>query len=312
VAARRRTALYVFRSIASRSFDTRLAFLSLWLVIMSVPGLQAFHGGHRYIFAMPAAAVLAGVGLRRLFSFLAGGPRPLSRLEWVGLAFAVAAAETVLTLVAADSGYQYLLLLEFGFAAMLVGAVVLSYVVVRWAGSLGRLDTRQWVALVAGAFLVLSTLGGTVVIDGVEEFRLSGNHIETQSASAEELDEVVDRRFYQLGPPTSYELGYFGEARPARTFIAAPYAKPLADRVVTELERDEVPYVLVKNEQVADGRIDPTHGYYPNAREPLVAYIESNYEPVAERDGFVVYERVPDRRHPKGTDPSDPHSFTRR
>jgi hypothetical protein len=226
--------------------------------------------------------------------------------------FAVAAAETILTLVAADSGYQYLLLLEVGFAAMLVGAIVLSYVVVRWAGSLGRLDTHQWVALVAGVFLVFSTVGGAVAVDGVGEFRLSGEHIETQSASAEELDEVVDGRFYQLGPPTSYELGYFGEARPARTFIAAPYAKPLADRVVTELERDEVPYVLVKNEQVADGRIDPTHGYYPNAREPLVAYIESNYEPVAERDGFVVYERVPNREHQRETASSNPHGPTHR
>jgi len=297
------TAFYVFRSIASRSFDTRLAFLSLWLVIMSVPGLQAFHGGHRYIFAMPAAAVLAGIGLCRLFSFLASGVRPLSRLEWIGLAFAVAAAETVLTLVAANSGYQYLFLLEFGFAVMLVGAIVLSYVVVRWAGSLGRLDTRQWVALVAGVFLVFSTVGGTVAIDGVGEFRLNGEHIKTQSASAEELDEVVDGRFYQLGPPTSYELGYFGEARPARTFIAAPYGEPLADQVVKELERDKVPYVLVSSQQVVDGRIDPTHGYYPSAREPVVMYIEANYEPVAEHNGFVIYKRVSDRRHRQGTDP---------
>lgn len=290
------TALYVFRSIPSRSFDTRLAFLSLWLVVMSVPGLQAFHGGHRYIFVMPAAAVLAGVGLRRLVSFLANGPRRLSRGEWAGLTVAVAASETVLTLVAANSGYQYLFLLEFGFAMMFVGAIVLSYSVVRWAGSLGRLDTSQWVALVAGVFLVLSALGGTVAVDGVREIRLSGEHIETQSATAEELDEVVDGRFYSLGPPTSYELAYFGEARPVRTFITPPYGEPLADRVVTELERDEVPYVLVRSEQVGDGRIDPTHGYYPNAREPLVAYIEANYEPVAEHNGFVVYERVSDRR----------------
>ncbi|GGK77120.1 ArnT family glycosyltransferase [Haloarcula sebkhae] len=290
------TALYVFRSIPSRSFDTRLAFLSLWLVIMSVPGLQAFHGGHRYIFAMPAAAVLAGVGLRRLFSFLADGPRPLSRLEWVGLALAVAVSEAVLTLVAANSGYQYLFLLEFGFALMLVGAIVLSYVMVKWDGSVGQLDIRQWVALVAGVFLVLSALGGTVAVDGVREIRLSGEHIETQSASAEELDETVDGRFYSLGPPTRYELAYFGEARPARTFITPPYGEPLADRVVTELERGEVPYVLVKSQQVVDGRIDPTHGYYPDAREPVVMYIEANYEPVAEHNGYVVYERVPDRR----------------
>ncbi|GAA5434547.1 ArnT family glycosyltransferase [Haloarcula japonica] len=290
------TALYVFRSIPSRSFDTRLAFLSLWLVIMSIPGLQAFHGGHRYIFAMPAAAVLAGVGLRRLFHFLADRPRPFSRLEWAGLAFAVAVSEAILTLVAANSGYQYLFLLEFGFALMVVGAIVLSYVMVRWAGSTGQLDTRQWVALVAGVFLVLSALGGTVAVDGVREIRLSGDHIETQSASTEELNEVVDGRFYSLGPPTRYELAYFGEARPARTFITPPYGEPLADRVVTDLERDEVPYVLVRRQQVVDGHIDPTHGYYPDAREPVVMYIETNYEPVAEHNGYVVYERVPDRR----------------
>jgi hypothetical protein len=306
------TALYVFRSIPSESFDTRLALLSLWLVIMSIPGLQAFHGGHRYIFIMPAAAVLAGVGLRQLFGFLADGPRPLSRLEWAGLAVAVAASETVLTLVAMNSGGRYVLLLELALAVMLGGAIVLSYGVVRWAGSVGRMETRQWVALVAGVFVVLSTFGGMMAVDTVREIRLSDEHIKTQSASADELDEVVDGRFYSLGPPTSYELAYFGEARPAQTFITPPYGEPLAERVVTGLERDKVPYVLVNSDQIVDGRIDPTHGYYPDAREPVVMYIEANYKPVAEHNGFVVYKRVPDRQHQRETVSSASHGSTHR
>ena len=285
------TALCVFRSLLSRSFDTRLALLSLWLFILAIPGLRAFHGGHRYIFIMPAAAVLAGVGLHRVVEFLRSEPTEVSRGWLAGLT--LAATVSVAILLMRVDGTQYMLLMEVGLAGAFLGAMALSYETFRLTSRVGQLNTSQWIALVVGIFLVLTTVGGAVGINGVSAVLHADDGVQTQQATAENLDEVVDGRFYALAPPLSYELAYFGEARPARTFIAAPYGEPLAERVVTTLERDEVDYVLIKKGQVDDGRIDPDHGYYAGPRRTVVAYVEANYEPVGEREGYVIYERVP-------------------
>lgn len=285
------TAVAVLGSIPSRSVDDRLALCALWLFVVSIPGLRAFHGGHRYIFVMPAAAILASVGLVRITGYLASTSAPaLSARGWAGLA--LAAPVSVAVLAGATGGSRYVLLFRAAIAGVFVGAVALSYGAVRWTGRLGRLRRSQWAALVLGCFVALVAVGGAAGLNGLLTVNHADDRIEPQAAAAENLDQVVDGRFYALGPPTRYELAYFGEARPIRTFITPPYGEPLAEQVTTTLERNEVAYVLVPSEQVTDGRIDPDHGYYAETRRPVVAYIQANYEPVDEREGFVIYERA--------------------
>lgn len=286
------TAVTVLGSVPSRSVDHRLALCSLWLFVLSIPGLTAFHGGHRYIFVMPAAAVLASVGLGRIAEYLTStsAPTALSARGWAGLA--LAAPVSVAVLAGATGGSRYVLLFRAAIVGVFVGAAALSYGAVRWTGRFGGLRGSQWAALIVGCFVALVAVGGAVGLNGLSAVSHADDRIETQAAATANIDQVVDGRFYALGPPTSYELAYFGDARPIRTFITPPYGEPLSERVTTTLERNEAAYVLVPSEQVTDGRIDPDHGYYAEARRPVVAYIQANYEPVGEREGFVIYERT--------------------
>lgn len=46
--------------------DRRFLFIVLWAVVMSLPGIKAFSGEHRFLFAFPAIAILSIVGVVKL------------------------------------------------------------------------------------------------------------------------------------------------------------------------------------------------------------------------------------------------------
>lgn len=285
------TAFSIGRSVLSGdAFDHRLVFLCLWLIVVAIPGLTSFHGGHRYIFVMPPAALLAAIGLSRIVESLGTDPLTLRPRHWIVLS-AASAVSVVVFLGASGFDSQYVLLVAAGLGVALVGAAVVTFLLVWSSVPPSWLTNRQWAGLVARVFVVLLIVGGTAGVNGQYLFLQSDGSIETQAADAEELGAHVDGRFYVLGPPTRYELAYFTGASPARTFIAAPYGEPLAAEVIRTLERDEVEYVLVKSEQVDDGRIDSDYTYYSDPRRQISDYVEANYEPTETTDDFVIYRR---------------------
>lgn len=286
------TTLYIGRTVLSRrAFEHRLVYLCFWFGVLSIPGLISFHGGHRYIFIMPAAVLLAATGLSWIADFVDTSPSGLSHRQWMALVI-VSVVSVAIFVGAAGFDSEYVLLVAFGLVGIFIGTAVVTYASVLSLGRRFRLTNQQLTALVAALFVVFTVVGGAAGVNGRYLLLLSDDDIETQAENAEQLGTQIDGRFYMLGPPTRYELAYFEDARPAQTFITAPYGEPLADRVIRTLEQDQVEYVLVERQQVTSGRIDPDHTYYAGPRKTVINYIEANYEPTATTDDFVIYSRT--------------------
>lgn len=106
--------------------------------------------------------------------------------------------------------------------------------------------------------------------------------------TAERIADHVDGPAYSY-PPQSF-LFYSSQIEPAVRWVGQPYAEPHVDMIIADLTRRDVQYVIVPALYVSDGAV-VEKGYWADTKRPLVAYLNRHYEPVAEVDGHVVFER---------------------
>ena len=211
-----------------------------WLLVLGYPGMSAFDGDHKLLFAFPPAALLAAVALRDL---------------WATRATA-----------ATDGG------------------------TVSAGPALGS-RRRHGVRLLFGALLVASVVA--TGLNGVLVAGMLSDSVETQRAEARAVSEHVPEGATAYTLPFRNHLLYLSDLEPAHTFVGLPYAEPLADRIVRDLERERVGYVVVPRDRVSDdGEEYLAHGYYYDTQSRIFDYVDERYRLVATTESFAVYERI--------------------
>lgn len=211
-----------------------------WFLVMGYPGMSAFDGDHKLLFAFPPAALLAALALRDL---------------WAARSTASTHGRTVTAVPALGS------------------------------------RPRRGVRLAVGALVLASAVA--VGLNGVLAATVLSESVETQRAEAEAVSEHVPEGASAYALPFRNHLLYFSDVEPAHTFIGLPYARPLADRIVRDLERQRVDYVVVPRERVSDdGEEYRNRGYYYDTQSRIFDYVDERYDLVATTGDYVVYERT--------------------
>lgn len=146
------------------------------------------------------------------------------------------------------------------------------------------------------AAILLVVLLVSVGFNGVYVSNTMGGGMHGQIAESQAVEERVDGPIYTW-PPQQNHLYYFGDdVDPAPTYFMTVYDRLVSDRVVRDLERAEVEYVVVSDSHVEDGRITVEQSkWFADEKVELVAYLNRNYEPVDETEQHVIFRSTGDR-----------------
>lgn len=146
-------------------------------------------------------------------------------------------------------------------------------------------------ALLAG--LLLAVVLTTTLVAGVGNAEYASNQLENDiaddraaiSAAVAGLD----------GPMYGYnvesDLYVHSDTEPGTTYLGTIYVDGIARDKIRDLERDEVRYVVVKDNYVSDGKI-VSSGYWTEHKSKMTAYLNENYEPMRRTDSYLIFERI--------------------
>jgi len=141
--------------------------------------------------------------------------------------------------------------------------------------------------------LVLVTAAST----GVNAYYASNvlsSDISDERASVDEIAPYVDDGgVYTYPEPQSMVYYHNDSITPVDTFVSV-YDETTRKEVVSDLERQQTPYLVVRDNHVApNGSIYRTKDlYFKDHKAELVDYLNANYEPFTETDTWVVFRRV--------------------
>jgi hypothetical protein len=189
--------------------------------------------------------------------------------------------------------------LLFAFAPVsLLAAIGLQDLTKRWrtrrvtsegvAVGLARPTRLPWTTVVIGGLVV--ALIGAVAFNGVYALAVLDDHVGSEVAAADRVDDRVEGQVYVW--PAHNHLYYFSDdLRPVPTFAGNVYNQELARTVIEDLRRHEVEYVVVAESRVSADRtrIVSESRYFERPHGSIVAYLNREYDPVAETDGYVLF-----------------------
>ena len=95
------------------------------------------------------------------------------------------------------------------------------------------------------------------------------------------------------------------DTEPGTTYLGTIYSDRIAHSKIADLERGEVPYVLVRDHFVSNGNIVAS-GYWADHKATMTAYLDEHYEPIRHRDGYVVFKRTETARGRNDDSPPEP------
>lgn len=214
--------------------DDRLLFVALWAGVLSIPGMRAFSGDHKFLFAFPALALLTAIALAELHRVVVR-----NREQFRNIRAGVPDRSALL--------------------AGLVVVVVLSTTLVAASGNI--------------------YYASNVLEDDIEEERTAVTN----------AIEGVEGPVY--GYNVEARLYVFSDTDPGTTYLGTIYSDRIARDKIDDLERNDVRYVLVRedyvtNDEVVSGR------YWPDHKSIMTGYLNRNYERVDTRGEYAVFERT--------------------
>lgn len=160
-----------------------------------------------------------------------------------------------------------------------------------------RVSAGTWQSRSPLRHLIVGVLVVCLVIsagfNGVYANNTLSHNIDEQVTSARAVDERVDGVTYTWAPQQSH-LYYFSDGiEPAPTFFGPVYSQAMSDQVRRDIEQSEVEYVVVQKSFVDDGEIRAVNSkWFADEKADLVTYLNRQYEPADETDGYVIFRRV--------------------
>lgn len=141
--------------------------------------------------------------------------------------------------------------------------------------------------------LVIVFIGVVVLAAGLNAVQFSVQTQESladQQATAAQIESQVDGPTYLLTYRNS--VPYFSEQiSPAQTFIGYPYSATISERIVDDLEKQQIEYVLVPNEWVREDGTIEQGGLWTQQRAQIFEYVNENYERHHTFDEYVAVRR---------------------
>jgi hypothetical protein len=153
---------------------------------------------------------------------------------------------------------------------------------------LGRFPSRSTLLTV----LFLVSVVGAAGVNVVYAQAVLDTDMSVDAADARDIAAHADGPVYMY-PPGNHVFYFTDDIRPVSTWIGQPYADVLVDQTVTDLDQRNVQYVAVLRSYTSeDGTIEAKDRYWAETKEPLVGYLNRNYEPVERTDQYVIYRRA--------------------
>lgn len=154
----------------------------------------------------------------------------------------------------------------------------------------GHSDATVSVLTVVAVLFVVGMVVATVGFNAVYAGNLLDDSIADQRAEAQQLDQYVEGPVYSF--PFFWEAVYFNEdVSLPNTYVGGVYTDGLARTVIGYLEEERLEYVVVPAGHVTDAGEIEGNRFFSETDSQVGTYIETHYEPVAETDGYVVYQR---------------------
>lgn len=120
-------------------------------------------------------------------------------------------------------------------------------------------------------------------------FAVSGFQILTLNHQSIDAPPMEDNQTY-YSFPFKNEVFFQGTSKPPNMYIGSVFADELVERVVTELESEQVPRVVVSKSALS-GK-DIRLGYpYEEERQNVFEFIQNNYVLYDETDSYLLYRR---------------------